>query len=109
MPKRALANLALAAALTALLASCQSGPRRLTRSWDDWVNQKYTENAWVHGALLQDVLPVYPIVYLAAGVCDWLFVNTYYFWTEDAWDNDGTGYEHKEVSGAQKMVSGSGL
>jgi hypothetical protein len=97
---------ALAGAL--LLSSCQSGPKRLGRSWDDWVNQKYTESSWVHGALLQDILPVYPIVGLFAGIGD-LFVNFYYFWWKDAWDGKGTGFEHKSVMGAEKSVAGSGM
>ena len=63
--KKILCGLALA---LLMLTACQSGPRRLTRSWDDWVNQKYTENAWVHGALLQDILPVYPIVGFFAAI-----------------------------------------
>ena len=44
-----------------------------------------------------------------AAVGDILFMNTYYFWTEDAWDNKGTGFDHKAVMGAAKSVSGSGL
>ena len=106
--KKALSSLALATLLLTL-TSCQSGPKRLARSWDDWVNQKYTENAWLHGALLQDVIPVYPIVGLFAVVGDVLFVNTWYFWTKDAWDNDGTGFTHNEVEGGVKMVEGSGM
>lgn len=91
------------------LTACQSGPKRLTRSWDDWVNQKYTENAWVHGALLQDVLPVYPLVGLIATIGDTLFVNPYYFWAKDAWDSKGTGFTHEPVEGTEKVVAGSGL
>ena len=98
---------ALASAL--LLSSCQSGPKRLTRTWDDWVNQKYTESSWVHGALLQDILPVYPIVGFFAAVGDVLFVNTYYFWWKDAWDGKGTGFNHKNPEGAAKSVAGSGM
>ena len=104
--KKTICGLTLALALT--LTGCQSGPKRLSRSWDDWVNQKYTESAWVHGALLQDILPVYPIVGLVAWLGD-AFVNTYYFWVRDAWDNDGTGFTHDQVEGAAKMVSDSGL
>jgi hypothetical protein len=107
--KRTLCSVALASALALTLSSCQSGPRRLSRAWDDWVNQEYSENAWVHGALLQDILPVYPIVGLFAWAGDILFVNTYYFWTEDAWDNRGTAYDHNQVEGAEKIVAGSGF
>ena len=100
--------LACAIAATLLASSCMSGPKRLTRSWDDWVNQQYTENAWLHGALLQDIVPVYPIVGFVAGIGD-AFVNFYYFWSKDAWDNKGTGFEHEQVQGAEKMVAGSGM
>lgn len=97
-----------AACLACLLASCQSGPKRLTRAWDDWTNQKYAESSWVHGALLQDILPVYPIVGFVAAVGDILFVNTYYFWVKDAWDGKGTSFTHKQPEGG-KLVEGSGL
>ncbi len=106
--KKILCASALTGALL-VLSSCQSGPKRLTRTWDDWVNQKYSESAWVHGALLQDILPVYPIVGFFAAVGDILFVNTYYFWTDDAWDNQGTGFNHKQIEGAEKVVAGSGM
>jgi len=104
--KKSLLALVLA---TFALTACQSGPKRLTRSWDDWTNQKYTENAWVHGALLQDILPVYPIVGLFAAIGDVLIVNPYYFWSTDAWDNKGTGFTHETVQGSNKLVAGSGL
>lgn len=87
--------------------SCYSGPRRLQNSWDDWTNQKYSENAWMH-AILSTPLPVYPIVSFAAGFAD-LFYNAYYFWGKDAWDNKGTSYVHKNPEGAAKTVAGSGL
>ena len=53
MARKLLSSLALVAVL-ALATGCVSGPRRMTRSWDDYVNQKYTENAW-GVAVLQDV------------------------------------------------------
>ena len=106
--RKSLSVLALTAA-AAVLSGCNSGPKRLSRSWDDWTNQKYTESAWVHGALLQDILPVYPIVGVFAAIGDWLIVNPYYFWSDDAWDNDGTGFEHVQVTGAAKTVAGPGF
>ena len=100
----------LAIVLTLICASsCASGPRRLSRNWDDWVNQSYTENSWVHGALLQDVLPVYPIVGIVMAIGDALIVNPYYFWSKDAWDGKGTGYDHEALEGATRSVQGSGL
>jgi len=91
--------------VSSLLTGCMSGPMRLTRTWDDWTNQKYTENTWLHGALLQDVLPVYPIVRFVMAIGDVLVVNPYYFWGRDAWDNRGTGYVHDQPE-AQKTVTG---
>ena len=87
--------------------SCYSGPRRLSNAWNDWTNQKYSENAWMH-AVLSDIIPVYPIVGFAAGIGD-AFYNMYYFWGKDAWDNKGTVYVHKNPEGAAKTVTGSGL
>ena len=92
-------------ALALMTTSCQSGPKRLSRTWDDWVNQKYSESAWIHGAVLQDIVPVYPIVGLFAGFCDG-FYNLYYFWGKDAWDNKGTSFTHKAVTGSDKLVAG---
>ncbi len=105
--RKTVTSVALVAFLFAFVA-CASGPRRLSRAWDDHVNQKYTENAWVHGALLQDVLPVYGLVGFVAAIGDG-FVNMYYFWGEDAWDNRGTGFEHVNPQGAARTVQGSGL
>ncbi|MEW6072497.1 MAG: hypothetical protein AB1726_07890 [Planctomycetota bacterium] len=105
MKKNLFADLALALCL-GLATSCASGPRRLSRTWDDYVNQKYTENAWVHGALLQDILPVYTLVGFVMTIGDVLFVNPYYFWTKDAWDNKGTGYDHVNPKDAEKTVTG---
>lgn len=100
--KKILGAMALACALT-LVTSCSSGPKRLSRGWDDWTNQKYTENAWLHGALFQDILPVYPIVGFALGVGD-LFYNMFYFWGEDAWDNNGTGFNHENPANTTKTT-----
>ena len=89
------------------LSACSSGPNRLSRNWDEYVNKKYSEDSWVHGALLQDILPVYPIVGLAMGIGDILAVNPYYFWTKDVQDRKGTSYTY-EQPGNEKTVSGWG-
>ena len=99
----ALATLALSAML---LSSCNSGPNRLSRNWDTWVNGKYATSSWVHGALLQDVIPVYPVVGFVMKIGDILFVNTWYFWSKDAWDGKGTAYTYKQPEGAEKTVTG---
>ncbi len=103
--RRLLSVVSLTAVLFAV-SSCNSGPKRLGRTWDDWTNQKYSENAWLHGLLLQDLLPVYPIVGLVLGLGDAIIVNPYYFWTEDVWDGKGTAFEHDQPDGAERSVSG---
>ena len=103
MKKRSLCALALATTMLAT-SSCSSGPHKLRRGWEDYTNQKYTESSWIHGALLQDVLPVYPLVTLVMGIGDWLIVNPYYFWSQDAWDGKGTGFDHVALEGAEKSV-----
>jgi hypothetical protein len=103
MGKRTLCSLLIAGSLVAF-SGCQGGPHKLRKSWEDWTNQKYTESSWVHGALLSDIIPVYPIVGFVLGFGD-LFVNAYYFWSKDAWDGKGTGFDHKALVGAEKSVS----
>jgi hypothetical protein len=103
--KRHVALALILAISVVLITGCAAGPRKLSRTWDDHVNQKYSENAWVHGALLQDIIPVYLIVGGFAALGDVLFLNPYYFWGDDAWDNDGTAFDHKKVENAQKSVS----
>ncbi len=88
-------------------SACNSGPNRLSRNWDEYVNQKYSQDSWIHGALLQDILPVYPIVGFAMGIGDILAVNPYYFWTKDVQDRKGTSYTY-EQPGNDKTVSGWG-
>ena len=89
-----------------LLASCQSDPSRLSRTWDDWTNIKYTEDSLVHGALLQDIIPVYPIVGLVMRIGDILFVNPWYFWRYDVWNKTGTGYNHENPPEGATTVTG---
>ncbi|MEZ5978502.1 MAG: hypothetical protein R3F34_09820 [Planctomycetota bacterium] len=99
-------TIGLAAVATAALAmtSCSSGPKQLTRTWDDWVNQKYSENSLIHGLILQDLLPVYPIVGFLAAIGDGIALNPYYFWSRDIWEGNGTAYNHNGVEGAQNSV-----
>ncbi|HPF14355.1 MAG: hypothetical protein H6830_01325 [Planctomycetes bacterium] len=89
------------------LSACSSGPRRLSRNWDEYVNQKYAQDSWIHGALLQDILPVYPIVGLVMAIGDTLVVNPYYFWAKDVQDRKGTAY-HYEQPTSEKIVEGWG-
>jgi hypothetical protein len=103
--KKLLAAAILATSAT-VLSGCMSGPMRLTRTWDDYVNQKYTESSWIHGALLQDILPVYPIVGFVMSLGDVIVMNPIQFWGKDAWDGKGTGYDHKNPEGAERTVTG---
>jgi len=97
---------ALLAATTLATTSCIGGPSRLRRNWDGWVNQKYSEDAWIHGALLQSVLPVYPFVGAVMAMGDTIVLNPWVFWSEDAWDGRGTAYEFKQPTGATRVVTG---
>lgn len=106
--RKSLATLALLIALMSS-TSCLAGPFRLSRTWDDMWNQNYTESAWIHGAVLGTIIPVYPLVGGIMYFCDALVVNTYHFWFKDAWDNKGTGFNHKSLSGASKSVTGWGF
>lgn len=102
-------TLGLALVVGALLMSsgCYSGPSRLSHAWDDYSQQKYSENAWMH-AILSTPIPFYPLVGYFAAIGD-AFYNMYYFWGKDAWDNKGTVYVHKNPEGAAKTVTGTGL
>ena len=86
-------------AVLLLCSGCYSGPWRLSSSWHDNTQDWYSNNAWVHGALLGDIIPVYPIVGLVLGITDLLFVNPFYFWTRDAWSNKGTAFVHEQPTG----------
>lgn len=106
--RKSLATLALLIALMSS-TSCLAGPFRLSRTWDDMWNQNYTESAWIHGAVLGTIIPVYPFVGGIMYFVDALVINTYHFWFKDAWDNKGTGFNHKSLSGASKSVAGWGF
>jgi len=100
----------LVAALAATsLTSCNSGPRRLSRTWDTYVNQQYSEDSVVHGLVLQDLVPVYTLVGWVAYIGDVLVVNPYYFWSKDIWEGTGTAYTYTQVEDAERSVAGSGL
>jgi hypothetical protein len=106
--RKTLATMALLGALM-FTTSCVTGPYRLSRTWDDYYNQKYTESAWLHGVLLAEIIPVYPIVGWFMTLGDVIVVNTWTFWSKDAWDNHGTGFNHKALTGATRSVTGYGM
>ncbi|MFT7663843.1 MAG: hypothetical protein ACI87A_002070 [Planctomycetota bacterium] len=90
-----------------LLPGCLAGPYQLSRSWDDWVNQKYSEDARLHGAVFQNIVPVYPFAGLVLGFVDVIVVNPYYFWGNDVWQGNGTAFKHAETPKAQRIIEGS--
>lgn len=77
--------------LCATLAACFAGPHQLRRSVDDWDQRLYVESPWLDAGLW--VVPVIPALSLLAGAADFLIVDPYYFWGQDAWDGNGTGFE----------------
>ena len=102
-------RLLLTAALTAttlVTTSCIAGPSRLRRNFDTWVNQQYSEDAYIHGALLQNILPAYPLGSLIATAGDLIIMNPWVFWSKDAWDRKGTAYEYRQPVGATRVVTG---
>ncbi|MEM6673959.1 MAG: hypothetical protein AAF726_14030 [Planctomycetota bacterium] len=103
--KRTLLYVALAAT-TFATSSCIAGPNRISRYWDTWVNQKYSEDSWIHGALLQNIIPAYPFAGAVLSIGDIAFLNPWVFWTEDVWDKRGTAYEYTQPVGAQRVVTG---
>lgn len=78
-----------------LLGSCAAGPHQLRRTVDDWDHQVYVNSPWVNAAMW--VVPVYPALLLGATAVDFAVVDPYYFWLDDVWDNNGTGFEHHHV------------
>ncbi|MFN0244989.1 MAG: hypothetical protein ACKVWV_19060 [Planctomycetota bacterium] len=107
MNRKLIGTLALFGCLT-VLSGCYAGPKRLSRTWNDYENKAYVENAWMT-AVLSNVVPVYPIVGWFAGFGD-LFVNSYYFWVKDAFGgNTGTAYIHENPQGAAKSLTGAGF
>lgn len=77
------------------LAGCFAGPQQLRRSVDDWDHRNYVNSPWWSATLW--VVPVVPAMYVGAIAGDFLVTNPLAFWGEDAWDGNGTGYEHLHV------------
>ena len=92
---RKVCTVCLLAVLTATLLSCATGPRILSRKWDDYENQAYVSNPWLT-ALCTDVVPAYPIVTFGAAIVDIYALNPYHFWVKDAWRNEGTPFYHTD-------------
>lgn len=84
-----------AAALCALLCGCAAGPHQLRRTVDDWDHKVYVNSPWLNAALW--IVPVYPVCTVGAAVLDFAVTDPYYFWFDDAWDGNGTGFQHLDV------------
>ncbi len=103
--KKTLLASTLAAFCLTFASSCASGPNRVSYSWDQWRDQKYSESSWIHGALLQDIIPVYGLVGLFAAAGDYLIFNPVAFWSKDAWDSKGTVYVKQPVENPTRIVT----
>ncbi len=78
-----------------MIAGCRCGPNYLGRTVDDWQNNYFVEKP-VITMLITDIVPVFPILQLGAGLVDTVAINPVRFWTHDAWadPNGGTGFMH---------------
>jgi hypothetical protein len=87
--------------LTAPLSGCH-GPQKLSRSLDEWVNERYIESPFFVGNTLSHLLLI------AATTLTWTvdsFINMYYFWVDDAkpfGSGKGTAYPFRAVTPTKK-------
>ncbi|MBX3464693.1 MAG: hypothetical protein KF830_16105 [Planctomycetes bacterium] len=95
---------ALATGLLALtFSACVAGPHQLRRTVDDWDHSLYVNSPWFD--VLLWVVPVIPAAYVGAIACDFLVGDAWAFWTDDAWDGAGTGFEHFPVEPTDGRVN----
>ncbi len=80
-------------------ASCFAGPHQLRRSVDDWDHRTYVASPWLDVGLW--VVPVIPLMKIGAFVGDTLVGDPIAFWGGDAWDGNGTGFQH-DCIGAER-------
>lgn len=107
--KKTILAVTLAAFTLSLSSGCASGPNRASYTWDQWRDQKYSESSWVHGALLQDIIPVYSLVGWGAALVDVFIFNPWAFWSKDAWDGKGTVYVKQPVDSPVRTVDDIGF
>lgn len=93
MPISRRLGLSLGCAL--LLTSCFAGPHQLKRSLDDWDHRIYVNSPWWNAVLW--ITAVLPVGYVFAWAGDFLVTDPWAFWFDDAWDGEGTGFEHLPV------------
>ena len=94
------ACLALAVVVLVAISGC-GGPFKLTRQFDDFMNQKYVESPWLYGNTLSTIVAQW--VYSLAGFIDVVFLNVIDFWGQSAWPfgkhkGQGTPFDHKKVT-----------
>jgi hypothetical protein len=82
-------------ASVAFLTSCAAGPHQVRRSLDDLDQKIYVNSPWWSAALW--VIPVIPVGMAGSFVLDFLITDPWAFWFDDAWDGNGTGFEHAKV------------
>jgi len=88
-------SLLVLALLAATMTSCAAGPHQLRRTVDDWDHNLYVNSPWWNATLW--VVPVIPVCYVGALTFDFFIGDAYAFWFDDAWDGEGTGFEHLPV------------
>jgi len=77
------------------LTSCLAGPHQLKRSVDDLDQKVYVQSPWLSAVLW--VVPVFPLANFGAAIGDFFVGDAYAFWFKDAWDGEGTGFEHYDM------------
>ncbi|MBI4565458.1 MAG: DUF3332 family protein [Planctomycetes bacterium] len=99
---RKLALVVVAAVFLGATVGC-GGPFTVSRSVNDWYNQKYGETPWLYGNMVSSA--VYGLAMGLSWTADMLVVNTYHFWVKDAQpigDGKGTTFEHKNPTSGKK-------
>ena len=93
------ALVAMAVVVLVAVSGC-GGPFKVTRGFDDWMNQKYVENPWLYGNVISTSLA--QMVYGLTSLADMVVLNTIDFWGTSAWpfgkQGHGTPFSHKSVT-----------
>jgi len=84
------------------MTSCAAGPHQLRRTVDDWDHNLYVNSPWWNAALY--IVPVIPVCHIGAFTFDFFVGDAYAFWFGDAWDGEGTGFEHLPVEAPDGKV-----
>ena len=78
---KALLAVAIALVVVVGLGGCW-GPQKVTRTFDDWLNDGYTGSPWLYGNTLSYM--AWGAGFLGTNLVD-AGINAYYFWARDAW------------------------